>query len=39
MLWLTVKCANYADFQATTQVICDCSNHITLDVESLDYRD
>lgn len=40
MLWLTVKCANCADldFQATTQVICDCSNHIILDVHSLDYR-
>lgn len=40
MLWLTVKCANCADpdFQATTQLICDCSNHIILDVHSLDYR-
>lgn len=40
MLWLTVKCANGADpdFQVTMQVICDCSNHIILDVHSLDYH-
>lgn len=40
MLWLTVKCANGADpdFRATARVICDCSNHITLDIYSLDYH-
>lgn len=34
MLWLPVKCANCADpdFQAAMQVICDCSNHIILDL-------
>lgn len=37
---LTAKCANSAepDFQATMQVIYDCSNHIIIDDQSLDHH-